>query len=442
MTEAVPKERAGRRSLAPMGLNVMTVLTRHPEGLGITKLSRAIGVEVAQTHRAVRELVNEGWVDQNEPNGPYQLTGRLLALAAAQLQRIDLREVALPILSQLKRETGETVLLAEYRAGRLVCLARELSDGPIIAWTQMGESWPLGSAAAVTIAIEAAIVSSGQTALFPVDYQPTDERVAELQEATVRGWAYDRGRYRGLGCAVAAPLSDFESRPIGAIAIAWPCDPDRPTRADELGERVRKAAGEISSRVGFQPGDPKAPWRAIADSREEDLMRHLADLRAMAYEGAAGRDGQEKTFRDATRFLGAVVEEMLGEANDRLLLGSGKVERVEAETEADGASVRWSLSWPDQRAAIVRTTGKPLEPVSVVARLRPSHIHGHLGGSYFGDWPMQIVSIQDAERQAPILLAIIEAEIHQRVFEAGGNWRLIPAYCDRVGESRLAEPKP
>jgi DNA-binding IclR family transcriptional regulator len=434
-------QRANRRSLAPIGLDVLSVLARHPEGMGITDLARSIGFEVAQAHRTVRELVNEGWVDQGEPNGRYGLTGSLLALAAEQLRRMDLREVALPVLRRLKQQTGETILLAEYRGGRLICTARELSEGPVVAWTQMGESWSLGSPAAVSIAIEAAIVASGQSELFPLDYAPPEDRLPVLRAATARGWAYDPGLYRGLGCAVASSVSDLESRPVGAIAIAWPCDPGRSTQAEELGQIARHAAAEISGRLGLRQGDLGAPWRAIAESREEDLMRHLADLRAVAYEGAVGRDAQQRTFQEAARLLEPVVEEILGELNDRLLLGSGTISKTEAESQADGAAVSWSLSWPDQRAAIVRASGMPLEPVSVVARLRPSHIHGHLGGSYFGDWPMQIVSADDARRQAPVVLAIAEAELHQRIFDAGGNWRLVPAYCERIGEAGLAEPE-
>ena len=202
-------QRANRRSLAPIGLDVLSVLARHPEGLGITDVARSIGFEVAQAHRTVRELVNEGWVDQSQPNGRYGLTGSLLALAAEQLRRMDLREVSLPILRRLKHETGETILLAEYRGGRLICVARELSEGPVVAWTQMGEAWSLGSPAAVSIAIESAIAGSGQGELFPPDYTPDETRLAELRAATTRGWAYDPGRYRGLGCAVAAPVQDL-----------------------------------------------------------------------------------------------------------------------------------------------------------------------------------------------------------------------------------------
>jgi hypothetical protein len=137
-----------------------------------------------------------------------------------------------------------------------------------------------------------------------------------------------------------------------------------------------------------------------------------------------------------------VVEEVVAHFSDRMLLGTGHIERDHLESEEDGVAVTWSLSWPAQQAAIAKATGRPLSPISVVARLRPAHIHGHLGGSYFGDWPMQIVTSRDARRQAPILLAIVEAECHQRIFETGGDWRLIPAYSSQVADATTTERRP
>ena len=426
--------RTNRRSHAPVGLEVLDALAQNPPGLGVTELSRAIGLEVAQTHRTIRELVREGWVAQDEPNGTYRLTGGLLALAAKHLRHIELREVALPILRHLKRQTSETVVLAEFHAGKLYCVARELSDAPVINWAQIGDSWPLGSAAAVSVALEAAVLSSGQPELLPADYRPSGTRMAELQVVAQRGWSVDEGQYRPRGCAVGAAIFDFESRPVGAVAIAWPCDGTAAGQFDEFGGMASGAAREISSALGFRQRGPRAPWQLISEAHDEDLFRHLADLRAKTYEGAASRVAQESTFQDAARLLSPVVEEVLRSVNDRLLLGSGRITRTEADSNAEGKEVSWSLSWPEQVSATKKATGEPLDPVSVVARLRPSHLHGHLGGSYFGDWPMQILTPEDARRQAPIVAVIVEAELHQRVFEAGGNWRLVPAYPQRVGE--------
>jgi DNA-binding IclR family transcriptional regulator len=432
-----PEAPGGRRSLARVGLEILGVLARHSAGVGISDLAKAVGLEVAQAHRTVRDLVTAGWVVQDRPNGPYGLTGKVLALAASQLQHSELREVALPVLRGLRQRTGETIVLAEFRSGRLYCIARELADASVISWAQVGDSWPLGSPAAMSLAVESAITSTGLDALFPADYSPTPERVEELELCAERGWSLDDSQYRARGCAVGAPVLDFESRPVGAIAIAWPRDRVDDSVAGEFGPAVRAAAEEVSSLLGFRRVDPAAPWRTIADARGEDLLRHLSDLRTMTYEGAAGRERQVEVFDRAARLLSPVVEEVMAAVSDQLELGLPSIARIESDSPAEGRAVRWSLSWPEQQAARIKVTGEPLAPVSVVARLRPVHIHGHLGGSYFGDWPMQIVSPEDAQRQATVVLAIIEAEFHQRIFETGGDWRLIPLYRRRVGEATL-----
>lgn len=430
-----------RRSLAPMGLELARTLARHPDGLGISELARSAEVEVAQMHRILRDLVRAGWITQTRPSGSYRLTGAVLALAAEQLRHSDLRAASLRAMRKLKRETGETVVLAEFRDGGLVCIARELAEAPIMAWTQVGERWALGSPAAVAVAIESAVLRSSQDELLPAGYRIDGPRRAVLEEALTRGWSYDEGRYVAGACAVGAAIMDLESRPLGALAIGWPRDRADDATIERLGRLVRAAADEISGQLGSSVGSAADPWRIIALEHEEDLFRHLADLRARSYEGAVGREATVERYRAACALLSPVVTEVMTVVSDRLLGGKGEVDRVESGDEEAGLATTWSLRWPDQQAALLKRTDRPLDPVTVVGRLRPAHIHGHLGGSYFGDWPMQITSPADARRQAPLVLAIVEAEIHQRVFEAGGAWDLIPAFCDMVGEPSLATSK-
>jgi DNA-binding IclR family transcriptional regulator len=437
--ETAPKR--DRRSLAPVGLQMLRVLTQRPEGIGISELGRATGLEVAQAHRAVRELVAEGWIAQSSPNGTYQLTGSLLALAAMQLASSDLRTVAIPIMRRLKHETGMTVVLAEFRSGQLVCVARELSEAPVVTWAQIGDAWPLGSAAAVAIAFEAAARASDQTDLLPETYLPDSTRLAELDEYATRGWSLDESRYRPGGYAVGAAIFDMETKPVGALALAWARDVIAIDQVESVGASARAGAREISRALGHREENGRASWRLLAEAHQEDLFRHLADLRARTYEGAVGRDAQRQRFAHAARLLAPVVTDVLTNVSDRWFDGSGVVSQSESDTEAEGTEVRWSLSWPDQQVAVTRA-GAPLAPISVVARLRPAHLHGHLGGSYFGDWPMQILTPDDARRQAPIVVAIVEAEMHQRIFESGGEWRLVPAFCDQIGEQSLAGPAP
>jgi hypothetical protein len=156
--------------------------------------------------------------------------------------------------------------------------------------------------------------------------------------------------------------------------------------------------------------------------RTEDLYRHLDDLRTDSYEGAGPRSERDDVFRRATELLDPVVAAVLDEVNARLLDGTGEVTHAPAASDGSGGlAARWSLSWPAQAE-------RGVGPVEVVAWYGAAFTHGHLSGSSLGHWPLQVKSADDAARQEPIVRAIVEAELHQRVFDAKGDWRVITSY--------------
>ncbi len=162
-------------------------------------------------------------------------------------------------------------------------------------------------------------------------------------------------------------------------------------------------------------------------ARAQDMFRHLEDLRRGSFEGAEPRGDRLALFERAVALLDPVVRQVLQETNDTFLAGSGEIslQPVTVDPQTDDAAAVWSLSWPEQRAAgNVRAEGG-VPPIQVVGLFAAGFTHPHLRGSSAGNWPLQVVDEADAERQEPIVRAIVEAELHERVFE--GTWRIIPS---------------
>ncbi len=164
--------------------------------------------------------------------------------------------------------------------------------------------------------------------------------------------------------------------------------------------------------------------------RDEDLMRHLADLVARSYEGAASWPDRLAVFHRAVELLDPVVRAVFAEANTTFLENTGEITRRSTEQDDGSVGEHWELSWPRQRAAISRHGG-PVPPVQVIAWFRRSFNHAHLRGSTAGDWPLQVVDTDDAERQLPIVRAIVEAELHQRIYE--GRYPVMPVAVRKYG---------
>jgi hypothetical protein len=160
--------------------------------------------------------------------------------------------------------------------------------------------------------------------------------------------------------------------------------------------------------------------------RREDVFRHLADLAAGSFEGAESPTDRLSLFRRSVELLDPVVTASLRWTNETFFLGTGEVARVDVEPDgAGGHRAGWTLSWPEQRSATSRFGG-PVGPIQVWARFLQGFTHPHLGGEKAGSWSMQVTSEGDARRQAVVVGAIVEAELHERIFE--GRLGIVPAF--------------
>ena len=160
--------------------------------------------------------------------------------------------------------------------------------------------------------------------------------------------------------------------------------------------------------------------------RVDDLMRHLEDLRSNTYEGARSRADKVEVYRRGVELLKPVAVDVLQEANALFLEGTGSVEMIGPGKDTIGGLVtRFELSWPEQQAArTIRGPRGRLQPVRIVVDFSRGFLHPHLSGSTAGFWPFQVTSAADAERQRSVLAAIVELELHQRIFET--DWQILP----------------
>ena len=149
------------------------------------------------------------------------------------------------------------------------------------------------------------------------------------------------------------------------------------------------------------------------------LIRHFSDLRDGVHGGAVSRRDKDARFADEVELLAPVARQALSEVNTYLLLDSGTVSETGLERSADGGmSATWQLAWPEQQVV-----GVP--PIMLHAYFGASFHHPHLRGGTVGDWPLNVLSVQDATDQLPILRAIATGDLHNLVFQA--DYRIIPA---------------
>jgi hypothetical protein len=154
------------------------------------------------------------------------------------------------------------------------------------------------------------------------------------------------------------------------------------------------------------------------------LLRHFADLRNGSHGGATSRQEKERLFTAAVALLDPDAQQALDEIDTDLLLGTGEVTTTGVRRSPRGLDAVWALSWPAQRAMRAK-------PVTIHAHFGIGAPHPHLRGGSVGDWPLNVFDDEQAAAELPTLRAIASGEIHNLVFQTGGDYRIIPALLNR-----------
>jgi hypothetical protein len=151
------------------------------------------------------------------------------------------------------------------------------------------------------------------------------------------------------------------------------------------------------------------------------LLRHFADLRDGSHGGATSRRDKDRLFAEAVALLDPYARQALGEIDAELLLDTGEIAGTGVRRSATAAlEAVWALSWREQRAARIK-------PIVIRAYFGIGSPHPHLQGGTVGDWPLNVFDEEQAATELATLRTIAAGEIHNLVFQTGGDYRIIPA---------------
>jgi IclR family acetate operon transcriptional repressor len=102
-------------------MKVIEALADAPEGLSLQALTERAGLAKSTVHRLLSTWIDLGYVSRT-PAGGYAVGLAVLELSRKVVRRSRVAEVAREVLRLLQRDTGESVYVGIYRAGRVVLL--------------------------------------------------------------------------------------------------------------------------------------------------------------------------------------------------------------------------------------------------------------------------------------------------------------------------------
>jgi len=209
------------------GLSILEELTKSKESVGVSALSRRLGLTKSNTFRLLQTLTALGYV-RREPTKTYSATLKAWQVGRSVIENMNLRSAAAPMMRYLADQTSETVYLAVQDGLSVIYIDKIESVKPIRSWNPVGGMAPIycvGTGKSLLAVNYAQLRQAVSGVLVPhTDRTLTDikDLDRDMEATRLRGYAIDTGEYRAnifsLGCAIMLP----DKTTIGALGISVP----------------------------------------------------------------------------------------------------------------------------------------------------------------------------------------------------------------------------
>jgi IclR family acetate operon transcriptional repressor len=237
-------------------LRVLVLLSQRGEGWPLEALADASEIPKSSLHRVLGALRHRGFATQPETTGNYLLGPAALEIAFGFHERLDVRALARPLLSDLVERYQETVHLAVLAQGDVVYVDKREGSHPIRMSSTIGGRNPafctgVGKALLAALlpddeSVRAWVLAHGPlVARTPTTATTADELASRLAQTRTRGYAVDLGENEaGVHC-VAVPIIFGGPAPIAAVSVTAPSTRLTRSRLDGVGRELRDLASDL-----------------------------------------------------------------------------------------------------------------------------------------------------------------------------------------------------
>ena len=242
------------------GLDLLEEFSGDARELGVTELSKRLGLHKNNVFRLLATLEHKGYIEQNKETENYRLGLKSLELGQTYLRQVGLIRQARPILEDLAKKIGENAGLGIIRENSVVFLDVIEADQTVRVASRIGWRLPLYCAAVGKVQIAFKSETEIESLVNWQDLKKFTEKtitdkdtfMKHIRQVKEQGYAIDDEEYeRGVRC-VAAPIFDYTRNVVAGISVQGPAF--RVT--DEGLERIfipalLESAREMSRRLGY-----------------------------------------------------------------------------------------------------------------------------------------------------------------------------------------------
>lgn len=231
------------------------------EPVGVSELARLLELPKSSVQRTLRTLHSAGWI---QPVGVemtrWGLTTHMLRLGQRAAGGLTLRDVAVPVMEELRAATEETVHLAVPEQHRVIVIERLDSPQPVRTYIPLGMAAPIaasanGKAILATYADREleALLDAGLPAYTASTVTDREALLTDLDRIRRRGYATNDEEWRSGVSAVAAAVM-ANGHAVAGISVSTPTHRMSADLQTRYGGLLTDAVRRIGSMLERSPG--------------------------------------------------------------------------------------------------------------------------------------------------------------------------------------------
>jgi DNA-binding IclR family transcriptional regulator len=256
---AATSDRSYNITALQRGLRLLQLFGESPHGLTAKQVAASSRLPVSTVHRFLVNLESAGFLNCGG-DGVYHLGIACFAIGQAALSQLDIRQVSLPYLQELNRQTRETIHLTVRHGFTAVYVEKLDSPEQLRIHSRIGAAVPLYCTAVGKVMLaympdperERVLPQLALKRLTPNTAGSLQELKAELYRVRKNGYACDLEEHELHIRCVAAPIWDHAGSVNASLSITAPMVRMAVTRLRQLAPLIQTAGLQISRELGYQ----------------------------------------------------------------------------------------------------------------------------------------------------------------------------------------------
>ena len=247
-----------KRTAIEKALSVLECFSKVQPELSVSEIAQKLDLPFPSAHRIVKTLIESGYIYKNQNTKLLSLGAKLYYLGKIASTSVNIINISLPLMENLRDKTNETVNLYFREGDYRICYEHAISNQTLKHSVELGKHLPLwaGASGKCFMAflapdhLEKVIAQAEKLTVNTITKR--EDFVNEIHKIMEKGFAIsDSEREEGVS-SVAAPIFNHESKMIACITISGPSFRILGAQLDSIIKNVTEYAAKISSLLGYK----------------------------------------------------------------------------------------------------------------------------------------------------------------------------------------------